>query len=822
MRSAWLILVILLVAGLGIVVLTTQEDPQVEGEAGSSTPAPASEVRGMRATPVSTEPEAETVIEDDRPSQGSQVTEARTASTDGRATVTLSGWTQDDPGQPLSGVTVVALLEGTNDEIGSTTSDDSGRFSIHVAPGRYDVVARQPGFVPDRLPSVEAPRDGVIFRLRAWALQRGVVVDAVTKEPIPEVLVGLRSRAEVESERLTLEVRPATWPKDQTRTKDDGTFAIEEIAPGEYVLQFRHPGYRSYEQAVAISPGQSSFIMVKLDRGLTLRGIVLDDQGGGVESALVTVHSGEVARGLMSLVQVGGLMSARTSESGRFEIGRLAQGEIRLSVTADGFLPKIDGPHLFEEQDLEVEIRLQRGITVFGTVYDGAEQPFPDASILGMQIDEQQPVTTFAEVDGHYEIGGLLPGEYVFFWGEREGDPSRFFTDPFPVTITAEPTRQAVDLRRVSAGSVTLWGTVRGPGGLLSSGSVQVLPNIRGTSPLVGAKNAEIDARGGYRLEGLAGGSAVLMVQGLADFSSGAPLSYQLVLPERGELRYDVTLPSALVTGRLVGAPIRGGTIELGLAAMKTEGPLDALLSPRAQHELDASGSFSLGPVPAGEYTLFAHVVLEDGSTRFWTAPNVRAPSRLGDIALGDDIGTLHLQIEDESSRPVGNAIVSIVSGRGEHFPRETARSSDPSGQLEIPGLPADTLTVVVSAPDRAVGRFEVRLAAGASVERRVVLQASHRLEVVVVDADDRPRAGVLVDLLDAFGAPLAQPYHMASAEEVAWRGGGGLTDEAGQVFFDALARGRYQLWVHSASGVVSQAVTVTEEDQTRVRVVVN
>jgi protocatechuate 3,4-dioxygenase beta subunit len=166
------------------------------------------------------------------------------------------------------------------------------------------------------------------------------------------------------------------------RTGRDGSFRAARLAPGENQrLDVRHDEYE--ERAVggiSLSPGTTrSGVTVVLRRGLSVRGVVKDEEGRPLAGAEVNLSSARTVRagrgGLqMSFVGPGSQLRRETGADGRFEFRGLKAGDYTLSARRPGFSrATVDPVNVAEARAAElVELVLRPGATISGVLRDKA------------------------------------------------------------------------------------------------------------------------------------------------------------------------------------------------------------------------------------------------------------------------------------------------------------------------------------------------------------------------------------------------------------------------------------------------------------------
>ena len=132
-----------------------------------------------------------------------------------------------------------------------------------------------------------------------------------------------------------------------------------------------------------------------MDRGLAVEGVVLDARdGSAVEGAKIAAE---------------GTAGVLTDSDGRFRLAGLS-GKTRLDIEHPRYrhaiVPEAD-PALGEP----IEVRLDRGGSLEGTVFHGGSDPLPGAEISIRQQDASRAAITDAA--GHYRIDGLPEGTFL-------------------------------------------------------------------------------------------------------------------------------------------------------------------------------------------------------------------------------------------------------------------------------------------------------------------------------------------------------------------------------------------------------------------------
>jgi protocatechuate 3,4-dioxygenase beta subunit len=293
-------------------------------------------------------------------------------------TSTLAGRVVDAAdGKALAGVRIVA--RGPGGELLARSSKD-GRYSIRgLSPEAYRVSAEDDRFVAwSRTVRLAAGQPGAqdVPLVRAAALV-GRVVDEEGR-PIEGALVTV-SRG---GENVFRAFVRSLGGEGVVRTGRDGSFRAARLAPGEgQRLDVRHDEYE--ERALgglSLTPGGTrSGLVVVLRRGLSVRGVVKDEEDRPLAGAEVTLSSARTLRAgrggvQMSFVGPGNQLRRETGADGRFEFRGLKAGDYTVSARRPGFSrASVDPVKVAEGRTGELlELTLKPGATISGVLRDKA------------------------------------------------------------------------------------------------------------------------------------------------------------------------------------------------------------------------------------------------------------------------------------------------------------------------------------------------------------------------------------------------------------------------------------------------------------------
>jgi hypothetical protein len=318
-------------------------------------------------------------------------------------------------GAPVEGVALYLLREGTT-LLGSARfceSADDGSYELSVPePGAHTLLVGPDG--DDDLPNLAYPvtvPDADAFE-HDVLLPGGRIEGSVRGPDGKPVRAGLIAEREDHFLELILPDEA-----EQTQTDDDGRFAIEGLAPGDYLLRVKpHDGrYARSVTPVVVGEGTER-VDLELAPAASVVGRVLGPDGQPVADALVHVLD---ARGL-ALSQIGLISS---NSDGTFECDRLPPGDLTLLARTDDMtseesaLLRVDAG-----ETRELTLRLRPATLLVVRVVDGEGRPLP-AGVRALDSRGRDvgaalcPAATMKlMVEGFVsttkELGPFLPGSY--------------------------------------------------------------------------------------------------------------------------------------------------------------------------------------------------------------------------------------------------------------------------------------------------------------------------------------------------------------------------------------------------------------------------
>jgi protocatechuate 3,4-dioxygenase beta subunit len=324
--------------------------------------------------------------------------------------------------------TATATFDMPPPAIATAKSGADGAFELRIAR-RTRVVLRatKPGAGYGSL-FLLMPAEGdppeVTIRLRPGGRVEGIVVDEKAA-PVPdaEVAIGTTDWA-----------RPVA--EASVRTDAEGRFVLEDAPEGGLRVRVNAKGYPEARSRVQV-PSQR-FVRIELRPKGIVAGRVVDAGGAGMAGARVLLTTSAWERGT-----AGGAATAQTDESGAYKI-EIYPGAVQTAVVEH---PRIGrqaaGAETFDlptglvetGKELKYDIRLKRGVAVFGrVVYAETQAPAAGTTVTLLRMSLQwrglsDADAVRADAEGRFVFPYVTEGTYGF---EAKGDGGARLATRYP------------------------------------------------------------------------------------------------------------------------------------------------------------------------------------------------------------------------------------------------------------------------------------------------------------------------------------------------------------------------------------------------------
>ncbi len=315
-----------------------------------------------------------------------------------------------------------------------------------------------------------------------------------------------------------------------------------------------------------------------------------------------------------------------TDVNGEFRASGLSSSGVEVLVDARGHPLWHGTTHLAEGEEHRIDVRLERGVTITGSVIDEKGRPVEGAKIrqvLESRWEHFVSICTSTNADGTFRLDQIAPGTISL-----SAEPDTKNTS-FRPTVVLEG-KPGAELRwdlRLMAG-VTIRGRVEDESGApLVGWRVEGVPLAEGIRTF--PKPTRTDDAGEFELRGCA--PTAYRVSAYAPNERKPRCRLDEVTPGGVDCVLVVeasSRPSAVATGRLLdadGTPVVGATV----AGMRTD-----LGESGGYDKTNSDGRFRVGPMPPAKY-LF-HFERGNRAVRFVGPVDLRADEEidLGDVPL--------------------------------------------------------------------------------------------------------------------------------------------------------------------------------------------
>jgi protocatechuate 3,4-dioxygenase beta subunit len=576
-------------------------------------------------------------------------------------------------------------------------------------PSAPTTAASRPARPPATAPIVTAPPSTLpgVF---------GAVVDAETRAPLPRARVAARPKG--------------GGAVRGVETDAAGRFAVRGLPPGSYEVVAAAEGFLAGPPVLAESapPTAAASIEIALERGLPVRGRVVDPSGAPVTGATVELHGAPSDR------FAGPFRPVVSRADGGFEVPGVPPGEgFRVAARAPGLaageaaVPAVRAPD--GVSGVVVVVRRYR-IAGRAEPPPGEALPPPGVGVtvevLGMAGGDAGALPaarTPLDGEGRFEAAVPSPGHYIVRAAPGGLEPTsglgaqvgrRLASPAVPVEVAADGSAPEVVLRLERP--VVLEGTVVDPEGRpLPSTSVRA----RGPRDATVADESCLTSEdGSFRLLLLPRDHSVA-----ARRPGYVPERRERVRPGAGPLR--IVLRPALnavpASGRFRGAD---GKALAGLVVRFDAGD-DA--EDGIEARVDAEGRLEVSALAPGTYTQSFVEPGGDGRELRVRSRRIEVePGRPADVGFEDD-GARGRILGLVEGAPPGDAVTVNLQPAEE--PRDrfgflAASGASPSGEFAFGSVPPGRYALR-AACDAGSGTAEVVVSAGAAARVRISIEAA-------------------------------------------------------------------------------------------------
>ncbi len=634
-----------------------------------------------------------------------EVKEARTLDIVLEEGILLSGRVTGPDGNPVQDAHVHAGDRDRSDgDEGWARTERDGTYRLPLPAGVYEVVAEPPGgseLLRETILDVNLTADLTLD----ITLTQGLILSGQASRPDGEGLFEVQINV----------FNPQTGEWFGTQTQRDGTYQLA-LPPGTYGLRAEPPQGSEFviQEIQEFEFTDSQTLDLIFDRGIVLSGRVIDPDGNPVRE---------------------GWINAFAPPRDNFGTGIHSDGTYLLAMPPGDYeisvYPRF-GSDLIEKRlsavevraDRELEIELERGVTLSGQVSDAQGNPVLQVNV---HAEGEKGFGGGAPVDpeGRYRIP-LSPGTYSVFFEPFGGRLVRKVVEDVDVTAPRILDVQLDD-------GATISGIVTDPSGV-EVADVFINAFIGEEFRYVSGTRSFFD--GSYSIA-LPPGTYNLIFEP----QPGSPYVRQILkdIDVDGDELLDVALTLGLTLSGQVTGPSGAGIAQAGVS----------------MRNIETDESFGTGTDPNGEYRQVlppgTYVISvgppPDSRLGFKEIPDVRVVMDLTlPITLETQIG-LTGQVLDPDENPVPFAHLSAeVAGEG-----RGGTGTDDQGFFNFP-LPAGTYTIIIYPPRGTTlkrTRVEDVTVSEGEEPRNLTIQKGIGLSGKVTDADGQGLEEIGINLFN-------------------------------------------------------------------------
>ena len=525
----------------------------------------------------------------------------------------LAGRIRDVRGKAIEGASVYANEIAMNEDRLTTKSESDGRYQLAgLHEGHYYLFRVSH---PDYSTYMNSLTEPVAGEMDIVLEDRGIVSGQVrygdSGMPVTSFYI---SMLKGNNEPVLME-------------SEEGRFRVEGADAGDNAVVVSAEGYRETHTPVTVLSGREvAGVEARLERGLVVEGIVVDEKGVPMEGA--HIFTGRVPS---FLPERDTQAATITDADGRFRVENLAKD----SGTISAWHPEFGmGAAFYDAVASEIEIVLRNNMgTVSGSVLaegqvpSGAQISLMPVRILSAEAAAFGSPNRRIKEDGAFRFDDVPEGEYNV--SVTIGKPNVISPMGRNLTqrITVESGAETEVLLDLPPEESSVEGRILVQGEPISQGFVLLtLESSAGKQ----THTAQVAEDGSYVISPIAAGHATLrstvVIQ--APFSSVSQTLEFEITP--GEAVYrDINFDArGTVRGTVRGVPadrqlpitLLKGTVDLGEVTLETV--LAVSQDSIAGTMVQGPGAFEFPAVPPGEYTVFAWLSNSSGRVEgFGTAP---------------------------------------------------------------------------------------------------------------------------------------------------------------------------------------------------------
>ncbi|NVJ22220.1 carboxypeptidase regulatory-like domain-containing protein [Myxococcus sp. AM011] len=291
----------------------------------------------------------------------------------------LEGTVKDEAGAAIEGALVQLQERGLKPRYVKTTTDATGHYRLGplaLAPHELELTSPRHFPTSESVAELSPGTKRLDFTLRTPLWVDGVLVDEAGS-PVPDMHITVDNPPSEDTDD-TLLLAPYEAVSDE-----QGRFHLNFPTPGPFLLKLLdEPRFRMEELQIQAPDTQVRWV---LKRGAAVSGGVFDELDTPLSGLRVRLSTEPPEEGTTNSPEQGVLSETWTDAQGHYAFGGMKPGQYVLEALHDsGAVERFATRHLElrERQEAHVDLRLEAGWTLSGTVVDNQGQPLSGADVF--------------------------------------------------------------------------------------------------------------------------------------------------------------------------------------------------------------------------------------------------------------------------------------------------------------------------------------------------------------------------------------------------------------------------------------------------------